>query len=81
MADAVGKLERDYKVHSVGVPQGEEENVAKYTVDNTAITKDQLYVIEYCNDREQLKSMMGEADLVVWSDRVGSSFGWCPRSR
>ena len=74
LADAVGKLGKKYKVHVVGVPEDEEVKTFQHTLERTAITKKQLYVREYCNNREELKKMMYEADLIVMPSRA-EAFG------
>ena len=74
VGNAVGKLGKNYKVHVVGVPENEEENSFANTLEKTATATNQLFVRGYCNNREEMKDMMCEADLVVMPSRA-EAFG------
>mgnify|MGYP001798085844 CR=1 FL=1 len=74
VADAVGILGEDYNVHVVGVPEGEEKNTLQHIVATTKLKKSQLFVWCYCKNREEMKEMMCEADLVVMPSRA-EAFG------
>ena len=74
IADAVGKLGEDYNLQVVGVPEGEEKSIEQHILDITELKKSQLFVQGYCKNREEMKEMMCEADLVVMPSRA-EAFG------
>lgn len=69
IANAVASLERRYKLICVGAPAGEQTHFQRWFLENTEITDEQLTVRRY-RDREKLKEMFTEADLVVLPSRA-----------
>ena len=74
VANAVGKLGKNYKLHVVGVQRNEEEKILENIIETTAATKNQLFLREYCNNQEEMRRMMYEADLVAMPSRA-EAFG------
>ena len=74
VADAVGKLGKNYKLHVVGVQRNEEEIFLKNIIETTEATKNQLFLREYCNNQEEMRRMKYEADLVAMPSRA-EAFG------
>jgi len=69
IADAIGSLGDKFKVTFVGAPEGQYENIQKWFLENTSITRRQLTIRGYC-DQDELKAMFYESDLVVLPSRT-----------
>ena len=76
-AAAVAQLGEEYNLYAVGAIPGQEDTFKKYFFETEAennINVDQLNVIGYCNDREELKDLMCKADVVIMPSRA-EAFG------
>ena len=69
IANAIGKLEKNFKLVFLGSPAGEQRKVEKWFIKETKIKREQLTVRGYV-DQKQLKKLIRTADVVALPSRT-----------
>ena len=70
ITNAIGSLGKNFELTFVGSSPGEQRKVEQWFLDNTCINRNQLTIRRYCSEREELKVMFYQSDLVVLPSRT-----------
>ncbi len=70
IANAIGSLGKKFELTFVGSPTGEHRQIEQWFLKNTFISRNQITIRSYCNERDELKMMFRESDLVTLPSRT-----------
>ena len=70
VANAVGSLGEEFELTFVGSSPGEHRNVEQWFLQKTCIKRKQITIRGYCSDKNELKGMFHQSDLVALPSRT-----------
>ena len=70
VAEAIGSLEKMFKLTFVGSSSGEHRRIEQWFLEHTEIKRNQLTIRGYCNEQKELTEMFYEPDMVAIPSRT-----------
>jgi len=70
VANAIGYLDKSFKLTFVGSSPGGHRKIEQWFLDNTGISRKQVTIRGYCNDQDELKMMFLESDMIALPSRT-----------